>query len=280
MAATPGARSGASTRRPAASPPPAASATTTTTPGPSPSTAPTSTSAPARSGPTSSRSPPPTRGSAPSIAPPPEVRTGFLTQLKVHAGVLSVLFPDGSRGLYDLAGRSWVDAPQLATTGNLYQATPGASAPDDRSTSSGTGGSGVRRSDRQASADRAGDHPGPDERRGPDRPDGPRRCPGRLGRSPTTATPASSPTGSAPRPRHGSGRAADPASRHHRRLRPTALRVKSIAESAGKVVVEATVVRACPSSTLPRSARRMTPGWCAPSGARRRPSSSERSKAW
>jgi len=66
------------------------------------------------------------------IAPPPEVRTGFLTQLKVHAGVLSVLFPDGSRGLYDLTGRAWVDAPELATTGNLYQATPGAAAPDNR----------------------------------------------------------------------------------------------------------------------------------------------------
>ncbi|KQU68207.1 hypothetical protein ASC58_11615 [Phycicoccus sp. Root101] len=65
------------------------------------------------------------------IAPPPAVRTGFLTQLKVHDGVLSVLFPDGSRGLYDLAAKRWVDAPALATSGNLYQLRPGGRAPDD-----------------------------------------------------------------------------------------------------------------------------------------------------
>lgn len=66
------------------------------------------------------------------IQPPDAVGTGFLTQLKVHAGFLTALFPNGTRGLYDLSARRWVDDPQLAGTGNLYQRRPGSSTPDDQ----------------------------------------------------------------------------------------------------------------------------------------------------
>ncbi len=66
------------------------------------------------------------------IAPPAGVGTGFLTQLKVHDGFLTVLFPTATRGLYDLGARRWIDAPALATSGNLYQRRPGTSAPDNQ----------------------------------------------------------------------------------------------------------------------------------------------------
>ena len=66
------------------------------------------------------------------IAPPAGISTGFLTQLKVHDGFLTVLFPTATRGLYDLTARRWIDAPALATSGNLYQRRPGTSAPDNQ----------------------------------------------------------------------------------------------------------------------------------------------------
>ncbi|MEP6856084.1 MAG: hypothetical protein ABJA33_11480, partial [Pedococcus sp.] len=66
------------------------------------------------------------------IAPPREVGKGFLTHLQVHAGFLTALFPNSTRGLYDVAAQRWVSAPQLATTGNLYQRSPGSTAPDNQ----------------------------------------------------------------------------------------------------------------------------------------------------
>ncbi|KGN35682.1 hypothetical protein [Knoellia subterranea] len=55
------------------------------------------------------------------ITPPARVRSGFLTSLQVHAGMLSVMFPDGTRGLFDTSARRWLDTAALASTGNLFQ---------------------------------------------------------------------------------------------------------------------------------------------------------------
>lgn len=66
------------------------------------------------------------------IAPPTDVGKGFLTQLEAHDGFLTALFPDGTRGLYDVTARRWVDTPVLDTTGNLFQRVPGSTAPDNQ----------------------------------------------------------------------------------------------------------------------------------------------------